>query len=161
MIYVLCAIVLLAIVFIWHVELLAALIAGWFFMTHISLFAWIKAHPAQIAMYVAGYFVAGAAWSVVKWWFAETKRVQQARNDFSMRHNTHYHNDAETWAEYAQRMKTKPLDHKSDILWWIACWPFSVLWTLIDDPVRRICRRIYDELQGVYQRITNRVWGVK
>src|SRR5205823_5639912 len=113
------------------------------------LVTFVRTHPVLTALYVSGYFLAGAAWSIVKWWFAETNRVREARDEFRESR------DIRTWSEFIKNRKSDPTNYKSDIIAWITFWPFSLVWTLLNDPVRRLCRRIYDELQGVYQRITD------
>lgn len=45
-------------------------------------------------------------------------------------------------------------DNKSRILTWMFYWPFSGIWTIINDPVRRAFQWIYKRLEGVYQKIT-------
>jgi hypothetical protein len=62
------------------------------------------------------------------------------------------------WQETIRTRKTLPKLYKHRFLSWIGYWPWSLVWTLINDPLKRIVRRIYYELQGVYQRITDRVW---
>lgn len=45
-------------------------------------------------------------------------------------------------------------ENKSRILTWMFYWPFSGIWTIINDPVRRAFQWIYRRLEGVYQKIT-------
>lgn len=57
---------------------------------------------------------------------------------------------------YAKRVNMPVAkQNKSLILTWMFYWPFSGVWTLINDPVRRIFQRIYVKLEGVYQKITD------
>lgn len=39
---------------------------------------------------------------------------------------------------------------KGRILAWIGYWPWSLLWTVVDDPIRKIGRKIYRTLKGLY-----------
>lgn len=139
---------------IWHAAWLAAFWASWFFLTHLGLLTWIIAHPWQTLLRVSGYFLIGAGWSVVKWWFAETNRVRKAKEYFAAGNAR----PDDTWESFRDRQKTHPHHYRGDFIEWIMFWPFSLVFTLLNDPVRRLCRRIYMELTRVYQRITDHVW---
>jgi hypothetical protein len=39
-----------------------------------------------------------------------------------------------------------PKDHKARIMRWMGHWPWSMLWTLINDPFRRICKMLYKRM---------------
>jgi len=41
--------------------------------------------------------------------------------------------------------------HKMRIYVWIAYWPWSFVWTMINDPVRKIFNRIYASIAGWLQ----------
>jgi hypothetical protein len=58
------------------------------------------------------------------------------------------------------RRITKPLalDNKSRILSWMTYWPWSALWTLLNDPVRRLMRRIYYRIKGILQGISDKIF---
>lgn len=118
------------------------------------LFRWVVAHPVLALTYVLGYIASGALWSVIKWWFAETDRFRRAKESFRRDNGE----NAERLALHLARAKSDPTNYKSDITFWISFWPVNMVWTLLNDPIRRAARRIYAELQGVYQRITDHVW---
>jgi len=113
----------------------------WF--TSFKVFTYVKENPVQSALALGGYFVIGAVWSVIKWWFAEKARVREAKAEYGSR-----------WREH----KTSTARYKSTVLVWIGYWPFSLVWTLLNDPLKRLVHWIYDELLRVYQRITDHVW---
>lgn len=151
---------IVASLFVWYAQILTFLAAVWFFFVELSLFGWIREHPWQALLYAAGYFLIGAAWSVAKWYFAESSRAREARASYkTLMAKTP--SEAVTWEEYINRWNWKggsAIRYSEDIKWWIALWPFSATWTLLDDPVRRLVHRIYYELQGVYQRVSDYVW---
>jgi hypothetical protein len=117
-------------------------ILQWF--TDFKVFTYIKNNPARSALILASYFLIGALWSVVKWWFAEKKKVREAKAMYG-----------EHWRSH----KTVARAYKSTILVWIGYWPFSFIWTMLNDPFKRAINWIYNELQRVYQRITDHVWN--
>jgi len=44
--------------------------------------------------------------------------------------------------------------NKSRIITWMMCWPWSALWTLIDEPFKRFFNFVFENLKGVYQSIS-------
>lgn len=48
--------------------------------------------------------------------------------------------------------------HKARITSWMVYWPWSAMWTLIDDPIRRLYNRLYTLLRGFYQSIANQAF---
>lgn len=50
-------------------------------------------------------------------------------------------------------------DNKARITSWIVWWPWSALWTLLNDPIRRLAEFIYNRLQTTYQAVANSVFS--
>jgi hypothetical protein len=50
-------------------------------------------------------------------------------------------------------------DHKAKIVGWMVFWPWSALWTLLNDPLRRIFNHIFKVLKETYQKISEKVFG--
>lgn len=48
---------------------------------------------------------------------------------------------------------------KDRILVWAMFWPWSMLWTVVNDPVKEFFEWLITEFQGVYQRISD--WAFK
>lgn len=121
---------------------------------------WIMTYPWESVLFVAGYFVVGAVWSLIKWYFflvQVRRRVQAIRQQFP----------DDTKDELVFRYKVshgqsefppQVTNNKSRIIGWMSLWPASMLWTVINDPVRRACEEIFDRLGGIYQAINNRVF---
>lgn len=49
-------------------------------------------------------------------------------------------------------------DNKSRITGWMTYWPWSALWTLINDPVRRFYRWAYTQLHGLLQGMSDKAF---
>jgi hypothetical protein len=47
-----------------------------------------------------------------------------------------------------------PANYKGDIFSWIALWPASMLWYVVNEPVRKV----YHWLRATYQRIADSMW---
>jgi hypothetical protein len=54
--------------------------------------------------------------------------------------------------------KPTPDQYKSRIISWIAYWPPSLCWTLLNDPIRHIGRMIYEGVAGWLKKISDEVW---
>ncbi len=52
----------------------------------------------------------------------------------------------------------KARDHKAQILGWMIYWPWSLIWTLINDPVKRAFKWIYHQIQDLLQKISDRAF---
>jgi hypothetical protein len=132
---------------------------------NIRVFSYVWAHPWWSLAFVAGYLAIGGVWSIAKWWFAETNKFRRVKDRFLLDHHVQgtrvpaeLHQE---WAAIVKAYKTNPANEKSRTLFWISYWPWSLVWTLLNDPLKRAARRIYDELGMVYQRITDYVWQVE
>lgn len=121
---------------------------------------WIMAHPWDTVLVLAGYFAAGAAWSLVKW-YSYLLKIRRRMEAIRKEHPDWANQDVTRLLRNSGIGGTFPpevSDHKSRVIGWMALWPASMLWTVINDPVRRACEEIYNRLGGVYQAISNRVF---
>ena len=144
-----------------------------------------KDHQWVLALYLLGYFAAGAAWSLVKWKLFVNHSIERYRDmraefaarldlsadaEFTLENkmawkkwiaNYHSHNVNLDLAGIINDRNVNPdvaaaavVDtSKGRILSWIGYWPWSLLWTVIDDPLRKIGRKIYRALKGLYVSI--------
>lgn len=55
-------------------------------------------------------------------------------------------------------LRPRPRDHKSRITLWIICWPWSMLWYLLSDPIKRFANWIYRNIQQMLDGISEHVW---
>jgi hypothetical protein len=149
MIEALVVIVIVLGVLYWHAAILGILGLIWFGFMSLYPVAWTIAHPWMALGVFAAYLLLGAVWSLCKWYLVERERVSEARARWAAADSNR------SWAEYSAREKTRVTSYSGDIMAWIAFWPVNLLWTFIDDPIRRI----YRQLQTAYQRITDSVWS--
>jgi hypothetical protein len=119
--------------------------------------AWILDNPGVLAGYALGYLGAGAAWCVIKWYFHLLRFRDKARIRLE---NRKFANDAERNDAKKALYENRPLasENKSLLITWMAYWPFSFVWTIVNDPVRRAFNAIYSHLAGLLQRISDRVF---
>lgn len=137
----------------------------------VNIVALALSNPLLAAGVVAGYFVVGAMWSVGKWWFFVRRSLEtyhEARAEFLRRNGivSFYASDPipeglrgkwQKWLNGRTLESFKPhiKDNKGRILTWMVYWPWSMFWTILNDPVKRMFKFIYRQLRAVYQRITD------
>jgi hypothetical protein len=49
-----------------------------------------------------------------------------------------------------------PKNHKARIMRWMGHWPWSLFWTLLNDPIRRICKVLYKRMTIILVSIGQR-----
>lgn len=59
-----------------------------------------------------------------------------------------------------RRRNTKPIarENKARIMSWMVYWPWSMFWTVINDPIKKAFKAIFQELQATYQRISDKAF---
>jgi len=121
---------------------------------------WFLHNPWETVLALVGYFAVGAIWSLIKWYFF-LLGVRRHIQDMRREHPDNVDKDVVNLLRCAGvggEIPPQIRDNKSRVIGWMALWPASMLWTVINDPVRRACEEIYNRLGGVYQAISNRVF---
>lgn len=161
-------------------------IAIMYFFGNVNVLAWITANLAQTAGLFVLYFIIGALYSLVKWYFFTKNFARAARlaiersshdllptRDSLGRILTADEQKAEADRRYRlisfelhgrsflvnDLLNFKLSSHRSRIILWITHWPFSAVWTLINDPVRIVAREIYEHLSKIFKSIAQRAFS--
>lgn len=132
-------------------------------------FNYIKAHPLDSLGIAGGYIVAGFLWSLkVKWyykaWGMKAKYVECREAFFKKNKIEGVRVPDEllkAWDEEVSRKrvrKPEAKDHKLLIVGWMCYWPFSVVWTLLKDWMRKIFDHIYLRLRFLYETVANKAY---
>jgi hypothetical protein len=50
-------------------------------------------------------------------------------------------------------------DNKSRIMRWMSFWPVSMLWSFLDDFIKRVFKTIYHRISSFLQRISDNIWA--
>ena len=88
-------------------------------------------HPGTVILAVILYLLIGVVYSFIKWYFYVK---DQARNGRSL---------------------PTASTHKADLGRWIGYWPFSGIWTLIDEPIKQIVI----ELTAKYDSLAEKIYA--
>lgn len=141
----------------------------------VNITGYIASHPYQVAMYVLGYFVVGALWGTAKWWLYVKDRLEEyeeVKTDWLRgkgETNTRVIPEAlkGEWKTYLQNsyqyrsLATAPVvkDNKARVLRWMTFWWVSMVWSLINDFVKRIFKAIYHRMVDTLQAISDRIYA--
>jgi len=49
-------------------------------------------------------------------------------------------------------------DNKAIIVSWITHWPISAIWTVINDPIKKVINYIFEQIKGLFQKMSNRIF---
>jgi len=110
----------------------------------------LAANPTYIIIGVIGFFVLGTLWAVAKWWFYVRDLAEKRKEQIAT------HGKGKSYYGVIQ----KPLvrDNKSRIMTWMCFWPYSFVWTMINDPVRRVFKAIYNQIKDGLQRVADKAF---
>lgn len=101
----------------------------------------------SILLGVAVYAVLGVAWSMFRW----TRFVKEKADYYRKQYGTKLDKSNRSCLASA----IDATSNKSRITGWIAYWPWSLIWNLTGD----VFKMLYETLQGVYQKISDRAVG--
>jgi hypothetical protein len=138
----------------------------------------IKYHPGAVLVTILLYVVLGVVWSFFKWWLhvnevvdglkEERMRFLQRMKTKSGPHNADLEGldisedtpvpDSlkEGWQKEVNYSLPKVSESKGRIAMWITYWPISALWSLIDDLIHKLAKRIVEYFRTWYEAIAKR-----
>lgn len=140
------------------------------FMSDIKPFTFIWTNPTAAIVCVLAYGAIGAGWSLIKWWNylrEKARKYKTLRAEWESSKSVNG-TPASSWDRYLQNhsfnirfIDGKPIidNHKSLFMHWIMYWPYSLVWTLISDPITKMVKAIYEALSGVYTRMAEKAFG--
>jgi hypothetical protein len=146
---------------------------------NVDIITYIRMNPTFIVSCLAAYFACGAVWGVVKWWiFCRDKleEYEETRAEFFRSKNIPTSTKVvppelrQEWKEYLSRntpygqrdkvgQPPQVRDHKAKIMRWMTFWVVSIIWSFINDFVKRVFRTIYLRLSTFLQRISDNMFG--
>lgn len=143
------------------------------FGCNVNIAAYIQEHPLSVAYGILGYFFVGTIWSVIKWWFyvrGERRKYDEFKHNWLESHDIEgtsipddkkesFLHDLPTYGSDEIDIRPQVGCHKARIYLWIAYFPWSMLWTVVNDPIRRICREIYAHIKATLQKISDHAWA--
>ena len=155
----------------WPISMLVLYVIYMQFIAKTDIFNFAVHYPLKIILYVLSYFVVGFIWSFVKWWlYVNTiaEKYQFEKDKFTAeyipktavpKNNRDNEKDKKDEWDFIVRNKDlqKPVvsKYKGKITVWIMYWPVSVVWSLLDDFIKKMVRHIITLFQKFYQSISD------
>jgi len=127
----------------------------------LNLYEFVTHHPLESTGYVAGYFVLGFGWSFMKWWLYVNTIADKFKERKTKFRNSGSELSYETWERHNfmdNIEKPELTQSKSKITLWVIYWPFSVIWSILDDFVKKMINHLVTKFQMFYQSIVDRAF---
>lgn len=162
----------------WATATLLATLIGVHVLHVVDVWGFITHNALHTTLYVLGYLAVGVVWSFVKWFsflvgFRDAHR--EAKAQWMKRNNIApdqmlTENQSIALSDYMQyqswhkfhgvylNKRPTAVTNKRRITAWMSFWPFSMAGTIINDPIRRLFRLLFDTLKGLYQQIADHVF---
>jgi len=104
-------------------------------------FSFIQSNPLTVVLAIVLYCFIGVFWSLIKWVF--------------------YLKDVKEYLGGSWERNGRPLakNNSNKIITWMAYWPFSMVWDLIDRPFIRGFKWIQKNTSGLYDKIAKTILG--
>ena len=96
------------------------------------------------------YFIVGAIWTVTKWYFFLLKEKDKCLEK---------NKDRDNWHQWATIDPPKVSDHKSNIMLWMSYWPISAIWTIINDPIKKLFTLIFNKIKNGMQAMSDNIFA--
>lgn len=138
----------------------------WGFITH---------HTVDALLYVLVYLATGVVWSFIKWFsflMQFREKFREHRDSWYSAHKLNLTDELtpeqrkdldesfryQSFNGNALLVKPKATRNKRRITAWMAYWPFSVVGTVINDPIRRLFKFLFNSFKALYQKIADHVF---
>jgi hypothetical protein len=143
----------------WATTLMIVTISGLVFVTKYPLWDEIRANPLLLVYWTIGYLLIGAGWSLFKWWRYVDRTVKRwSKSDYSgHKRNLEMIRSADSDSTVQLPSEIDPGNNKDRFFGWTLYWPFSGIWTLLDDPLRAAFEFMYEQFGQIYTKIAQRV----
>jgi hypothetical protein len=144
------------------VVLVLVFLALWLF-GDFNILKWIIADPRKFIIYLACYFISGVIWSFIKFYLHLHKFKRLYEKDKENWYIAHPKTTDETEEERFQKYQRSRMhvpsfsELREKIVLWMTYWPVSLFWTMLDDPIKRLCIVISDSFIDLYQSMYDRI----
>lgn len=149
----------------------------------VDLLTFVRENTATFLGYVGLYVVCAIPWSFIKWFsflrnyrdqfreykgkFLTSRDIPVTANvpadlmpDFQrwLSQNYNYHRGDVNLVGLQELQRPRARNNKQRIVSWMAFWPFSLVGTLLNDPVRRLFTWLFTAFSSLYQRMADYVF---
>lgn len=167
------------------VSIVGAVVGAHFMDLH--PFQWLVSHGVEAVLYVVAYVGAGLVWSFGKWFFF-LWRFRDKYREYKLKflHGLnpaftadmpvptdqlpHFYDFLDRQERYSSAYyrvfkdnplskKPRAVNNKARITAWMSFWPYSLVGTLLNDPVRRLFNAIFSWVKGLYQKMADAMFS--
>lgn len=130
------------------------------FLDVVNLWGHVRERTLATALTVLGYLALGVVWSFVKWlsFLLAFRRARRRARETPPRPGYHDSWHLGTYRGQLLGKVPKAADNKGRIVVWVSYWPFSLLGTLVSDPLHLFVRYLFECLSSSYQRVADYIF---
>lgn len=138
------------------------------------IFEDLKDNPLNYILSVITYFMVGVIWSFGKWYSilsTHARKIKKIKEEMGTEWNNPErlkeiiekipgawgYSSSKTIQIAIEKSFPKLSENKGNITGWIIYWPFSLVATIFNDPVKRFANYIFETLSSIYEEIKNHV----
>lgn len=141
---------------------LISLLIGLQLFSDVRPFTYAVHHPLAIISYFIAYIALGFVYVWFKWASFVSMAVRRITALVTKDPNDPKEFSNAISAARCLGYKSIPFqvsDHKGKIITWMAYWPVSLTWTVLNDPLRRLFEYLYTVISHSLQMISNRAFA--
>lgn len=133
------------------------------FFTNLAPLTWAWNHVGQVIAGAGIYLVVGALYSIMKFYFVVKRAMKENGEAIRGMWNGFDDKHKQEWGDFAKfavsRTGVSPAQMKGRISNWIAFWPFSLAFFILEHPVVATLEFIYERLTNIYAAVARSVWN--
>lgn len=128
----------------------------------LDVYGYVQANLFETGMYLLCYIGTGVVWSFVKWFsflYRHRDKVREAKETFAEAYKVSGHGTVQDYLLHrGLHKRPNAADNKSRIVAWMTFWPFSLVGTFLNDPVRRLFNALFNRFKHLYQQAADHVF---
>ena len=135
-------------------------------LADVPIWTWLKDNPLTLFKYFCYYIGIGVVWSFCKYFFSLRQLreiIKEAKEswkkiDGSDKYASTFEQFLESHMNYSG--KTGFNNTAGKLVFWSSFWPTSMIWTILNDPLRKLFSWIINDIFiGIYRLMYNRMIG--
>lgn len=113
-----------------------------------NIFSYIVSSPKIIFSWFVVYIGVGIIWGFIKWYFFLHKQIEKETERLSKGYVL----------EHSSVFIPTARDNKWRIMSWMMYWPFSALWTALDQPLKYAFNYVFSKIEGWFDEISKSMY---
>lgn len=122
-----------------------------------QFYNFVRNHPFLLILYIICYLFLGVIWSLHKW----IKIVKKGKEYFDNQKESSYYKDKDE--NVIKKLKKECIpdlkEYKNKLCLYIAYWPLSVSWSILNGIFYDLVQYIFNRLKGIYNNIALRIFN--